>query len=59
MVAIICFSLLYAIPAAAQVLEEITVTATKRGAVDIQSLGVAVYALTGDSLESKNQLDFE
>lgn len=59
MVSIICFSLLYAVPVAAQVLEEITVTATKRGAVDIQSLGVAVYAITGDSLENKNQLDFE
>lgn len=55
---VVCFSFLYAVPAAAQI-EEIVVTATKRGEVDIQSLGVAVYALTGDSLESKNQLDFE
>ena len=39
--------------------EEIVVTATKRGEVDIQSLGMAVYAVTGDSLEKKNQIDFE
>ena len=40
-------------------IEEIVVTATKRGEVGVQTLGVAVYAVTGDSLESKNQIDFE
>ncbi len=40
-------------------MEEIIVTATKRGEVDVQSLGAAIYAITGDNLENKNQIDFE
>ena len=40
-------------------MEEIIVTATKRGEVAAQSLAVAVHAITGDSLENKNQIDFE
>ncbi|MFQ5983334.1 MAG: TonB-dependent receptor plug domain-containing protein, partial [Woeseiaceae bacterium] len=40
-------------------MEEIVVTATKRGEVDVQSLGAAIYAITGDNLENKNQIDFE
>jgi outer membrane receptor protein involved in Fe transport len=40
-------------------IEEIVVTATKRGEVDVQSLGAAIYAITGDNLENRNQIDFE
>jgi outer membrane receptor protein involved in Fe transport len=56
--AIIFASLVPAAPLLAQI-EEIVVTATKRGEINVQSLGAAVYAISGDGLESKNQLNFE
>lgn len=55
----VVFSLLMSTQLIAAEFEEIIVTATKRGEVDVQSLAMAVYAVTGDALESKNQIDFE
>ena len=51
-------ALLTIAPLNAAVIDQITVTATKRGELDVQSLGESVYAITGDSLENKRQLDF-
>jgi len=53
------FSLLIATNLVAAEIEEIIVTATKRGEVDVQTLAVAVYAVTGDRLEDLNQTNFE
>ena len=41
------------------VLEEVIVTATKRGEFNVQSLAEAIYAVDGDSMKAKNQYDFE
>lgn len=41
------------------VLEEVIVTATKRGEFNVQSLAEAVYAIDGDSMKSMAQLNFE
>lgn len=46
------------LPAAENVLEEITVTATKRGAMDVQSIPASIHALSGEQLENKAQFDF-
>ena len=40
-------------------LEEVLVTATKRGEFNVQDLAEAVYAVDSSSLRAKNQLDFE
>ena len=40
-------------------LEEVIVTATKRGEFNVQDLAEAVYAVDSSSLRAKNQLDFE
>ena len=45
--------------ASAAVLEEVIVTATKRGEFNVQSLAEAVYAIDSDSMTAKNQVDFE
>lgn len=47
------------INATAAELEEVTVTASKRGEFNVQSLGEAVYAIDGESFKDKNQVDFE
>ncbi len=44
--------------AAESVLEEVIVTATKRGDVDIQSIPASIYAISGSLLEDKAQFDF-
>ena len=44
--------------AAESVLEEVIVTATKRGDVDIQSIPASIYAISGTLLEDKAQFDF-
>ena len=44
--------------AAESVLEEVTVTATKRGDQDIQSIPASIYALSGSILEEKAHFDF-
>jgi iron complex outermembrane receptor protein len=44
--------------AAESVLEEVIVTATKRGDVDIQSIPASIYAISGSVLEDKAQFDF-
>lgn len=41
------------------VIEEITVTASKRGEQNLQSVAASIFALAGDSFEEKGQLDFE
>ena len=41
------------------VLEEVIVTATKRGELNVQSLAEAIYAVDSDSMKAKNQIDFE
>lgn len=41
------------------VIEEITVTATKRGDENLQSVPASIFALAGDSFAQKGQLDFE
>ena len=41
------------------VLEEVIVTATKRGEFNVQSLAEAIYAVDSDSMRAKNQIDFE
>ena len=43
---------------AQEVLEEVTVTATKRGDTDIQSIPASIYALSGAALEEKAHFDF-
>lgn len=45
--------------AGAAVLEEVVVTATKRGELDVQSLAESVYAIGGSDLNLKRQLNFE
>ena len=58
---IVCAGLLsYGVTAVAaeNVLEEITVTATKRGDMDIQTIPASIYAISGTSLEDKAQFDF-
>jgi iron complex outermembrane receptor protein len=45
--------------ASAAVLEEVIVTATKRGEFNVQSLAQAIYAVDSDSMKAKNQVDFE
>ncbi len=40
-------------------LEEVIVTATKRGEFNVQDLAESVYAIDSGSMTSKNQLDFE
>ena len=45
--------------ASAAVLEEVIVTATKRGEFNVQSLAEAIYAVDSDSMQAKNQIDFE
>lgn len=44
---------------AQQVIEEITVTATKRGSVSVQEIPVAIRAVTGDDLEKFNLRSME
>ena len=44
--------------AAENVLEEVIVTATKRGDTDIQSIPASIYALSGSVLEEKANFDF-
>lgn len=41
------------------VLEEVIVTATKRGEFNVQSLAEAIYAVSSDSMQDRNQIDFE
>lgn len=41
------------------VIEEITVTASKRGEENLQSVPASIFALAGDSFSEKGQLDFE
>jgi len=41
------------------VLEEVIVTATKRGDAGLQSVSAAIFAVGGDDLAAKGQLDFE
>ena len=43
----------------AAVLEEVIVTATKRGEFNVQSLGEAIYAVDSESMKAKNQVNFE
>ncbi len=45
--------------AAEGVLEEVVVTATKRGDAGLQSVSAAIFAVGGDNLEAKGQFDFE
>lgn len=45
--------------AAEAVLEEVIVTATKRGEFNVQGLAEAIYAIDGDTMAAKNQFDFE
>ncbi len=49
----------YAFSAEGMVIEEITVTASKRGEENLQSVPASIFALAGDSFEEKGQLDFE
>jgi iron complex outermembrane receptor protein len=44
--------------AAENVLEEVIVTATKRGDQDVQSIPASIYALSGTALEEKAHFDF-
>ena len=44
--------------AAENVLEEVIVTATKRGDMDIQSIPASIYAISGTALEDKAHFDF-
>jgi len=44
--------------AAEAVLEEIIVTATKRGDMDIQTIPASIYAISGSAMEDKSQWDF-
>jgi iron complex outermembrane recepter protein len=46
-------------PLFAAELEEIIVTATKRGDTDIQSIAAGIYAVSGSGLESRAIVDFE
>jgi outer membrane receptor protein involved in Fe transport len=50
-----------AVPAqlSAAELEEIIVTATKRGDTDVQSIAAGIYALSGSELDSRAIVDFE
>jgi outer membrane receptor protein involved in Fe transport len=43
---------------AENVLEEVTVTATKRGDMDIQTIPASVYAVGGSAIEEKTQYNF-
>ncbi len=45
--------------AGAAQLEEVVVTATKRGATDVQSLAESIHAISGSDLEVKRQINFE
>ena len=47
------------LPATADVIEEIVVTATKRGAENVQDIAGAIHALGGAGLEEKSIVDFE
>lgn len=40
-------------------IEEVVVTATKRGETDVQSIAGGVHALSGDELDAKGIIDFE
>jgi hypothetical protein len=44
--------------AEAAVLEEVMVTAKKRGAFNVQDLAEAIYAVGGQQMDAMNQLDF-
>lgn len=46
-------------PLLAAELEAVIVTATKRGNIDVQSIPSAVYAISGDQLDSRAIVDFE
>ncbi len=43
----------------AAAIEEVTVTATKRGETDVQSIAASINAISGDDLEAKGLTDFE
>ena len=43
---------------AENVLEEVIVTATKRGDMDIQTIPASIYAVNGSAIEDKTQYDF-
>lgn len=49
----------YAFSAEGVVIEEIVVTASKRGEENLQSVPASIFALAGDSFKEKGQLDFE
>ena len=58
--AILCLSLIISSQAAysQNILEEIVVTATKRGEVNIQDTAIAIQALTGEALEKRGVVEF-
>jgi len=45
--------------AGAAQLEEVVVTATKRGAIDVQSLAESIHAISGNDLAFKRQFEFQ
>ena len=47
------------INAHAAMLEEVIVTATKRGEFNVQGLAESIHAIDSDSMKAKNQVDFE
>ena len=58
-VASICFSVAFPAPLLAAELEEVIVTATKRGDTDVQSIAAGIYALSGSELDNRAIVDFE
>jgi len=56
---LLCFMFTPRIQAEEAIIEEILVTASKRGAQNAQDLAAAVFATTGESLEAKGIVNFE
>ncbi|MBI2970290.1 MAG: TonB-dependent receptor [Gammaproteobacteria bacterium] len=54
-----CAGVVFATQAGAAEIEEIVVTATKRGETDIQSIAGVIHAISGDELDEKGIIDFE
>lgn len=48
-----------AVPATAAEIEEIVVTATKRGEIAVQEIAQSVHVLSEDEMEARRQFDFE
>lgn len=57
--ALVAIAAPFTLPAGAAEIEEIVVTATKRGEIAVQELAESVHVLSEDRMEARRQFDFE